>query len=304
VTLSGQIRLADALNHLYVLLPVLDDGKHYWVSTDEVDKLVTAGGDWLAAHPEKALITRRYLAHRGELTREALGRLAEVDDVEPEELDNALEPARELTEPDQPLPLNEQRRGAVLAAVRASGAKRVGDFGCGEGMLVRDLLAERSIEQIVATDVSARALQIAARKLKLERMTDQQRERLQLFQSSVTYRDDRLAGLDAAVLMEVIEHIDSPRLPALERVVFGHAAPTTVIVTTPNVEHNVRYATLPPGQSRHRDHRFEWTRGEFRQWAASVADRFGYAVRYLPVGVDDPEVGPPTQMAIFEKVMA
>ena len=304
VTLSGQIRLADALNHLYVLLPVLDDSKHYWVSTDEVDKLVTAGDDWLAAHPEKALITRRYLAHRGELTREALGRLAEVDDVEPEELDNALEPARELTEPDQPLPLNEQRRGAVLAAVRASGAKRVGDFGCGEGVLVRDLLAERSIEQIVATDVSARALQIAARKLKLERMTDQQRERLQLFQSSVTYRDDRLAGLDAAVLMEVIEHIDPPRLPALERVVFGHAAPTTVIVTTPNVEHNVRYATLPPGQSRHRDHRFEWTRGEFRQWAASVADRFGYAVRYLPVGVDDPEVGPPTQMAIFEKVMA
>lgn len=305
VTLTGEVRLADALNHLYVLLPVLDDAKHYWVSTDEVDKLVTAGGDWLAAHPEKTLITRRYLSHRRELTREALARLAEVDDIEPEALDDALQPARdltELTEPDQPVPLNEQRRGAVLAAVRASGATRVGDLGCGEGVLVRDLLAERGISQVVATDVSVRALQVAARKLKLDRASEQQRERVHLFQSSLTYRDARLAGLDAAVLMEVIEHIDPPRLPAMERVVFGHAAPRTVIVTTPNVEHNVRYETLPPGQSRHRDHRFEWTRAEFRQWAGGVASRFGYTTRFVPIGADDPDVGPPTQMAIFEKV--
>ena len=315
VTLTGVVRLADALNHLYVLLPVLDDAKHYWVSTDEVDKLVNAGSAWLATHPEKTLITRRYLSHRRELTREALGRLAEVDDVEPEELDNALDPARALTEPDQPVPLNDQRRGAVLAAVRASGAKRVGDLGCGEGVLVRDLLAERSIEQVVATDVSARALQIAGRKLKLERVTERQpagdtpagaagRGRLQLFQSSLTYRDARLAGLDAAVLMEVIEHIDPSRLPAVERAVFGHAVPRTVIVTTPNVEHNVRYETLPVGQFRHRDHRFEWTRAEFEQWAGGVATRYGYTTRFLPIGADDPEVGPPTQMAIFEKVTA
>lgn len=302
VTLRGDVRLADALNHLYVLLPVLDDAKHYWVSTAEVDKLVTAGGNWLATHPEKQLITRRYLSHRRELTREALGRLAELDEVEPEELDNALEPARELIEPDQPVPLNDQRRGAVMAAVRACGAKRVGDFGCGEGVLVRDLLAVPGIEQVVATDVSVRALQLAARKLKLERASEQQRERLQLLQSSLTYRDARLVGLDAAVLMEVIEHIDVSRLPAMERAVFGHAAPATVIVTTPNVEHNVRYETLPMGQSRHRDHRFEWSRAQFRAWADGVASRFGYTARFLPIGSDDPEVGPPTQMAIFEKV--
>jgi 3' terminal RNA ribose 2'-O-methyltransferase Hen1 len=227
-----------------------------------------------------------------------------VDDTEPEALDNSLEGARILEEPDQPAPLNQQRRGAVLAAIRAAGARRVGDFGCGEGVLVRDLLAEAAIEQVVATDVSARALQIAARRLKLERMSERQRERLHIFQSSLTYRDDRLAGLDAAVLMEVVEHIDPSRLPAMERVVFGHASPATVIVTTPNVEHNVRYATLPPGMSRHRDHRFEWTRPEFRDWAATVADRHGYRVRFLPVGLDDPEVGPPTQMAIFGKITA
>ena len=302
IRLAGPVRLADALNHLYVLLPVLDDGKHYWVATDEVDKLIRAGGDWLAGHPEKELITRRYLAHQRELTRDALARLAEVDDSEPEDLDNALEGARIVAAPDQPAPLSEQRRGAVLAVIRAAGARRVGDFGCGEGVLVRDLLADPAIEQVVATDVAARALQVAARKLRLERMSETQRNRLRIFQSSLTYRDDRLGGLDAAVLMEVIEHIDPPRLEAMERVVFGHAAPSTVIVTTPNVEHNVRYETLPPGTPRHRDHRFEWTRRQFRDWAGAVADRYGYRARFLPVGTDDPEVGPPTQLAVFDKI--
>jgi len=302
VRLTGTVRLADALNHLYVLLPVLDDGKHYWVSTDEVDKLVRAGGDWLAGHPEKELITRRYLAHQRELTADALARLAEVDDAAPEELDNALEGARSEAEPDQPAPLSEQRRGAVLAAVRAAGARRVGDLGCGEGILVRDLLADHVIERVVATDVSARALRIAARRLRLDAMNGSARERLEIFQSSLTYRDDRLAGLDAAVLMEVIEHIDPPRLAALERVVFGHAAPSTVIVTTPNVEYNVRYEALPAGTPRHRDHRFEWTRAQFREWAGPVAERYGYRVRFLPVGGDDPEVGPPTQMAVFDTI--
>jgi 3' terminal RNA ribose 2'-O-methyltransferase Hen1 len=299
--LIGDVRLADALNHLYVLLPVLDNAKHYWVSTDEIDKLIRAGGDWLAAHPEKAFITRRYLAHRNELTTAALARLAEVDDTEPEEIDNALDAPMVTETPDRPVPLAEQRRGVVLAAIRSLGAHSVGDFGCGEGVLVRDLLAEKSVERIVATDVSARALQIAARKLRLERMPEFQRARLEIFQSSLTYRDDRLKGLDAAVLMEVIEHVDSPRLNALERTVFGSAAPRAVIVTTPNREYNVRFEFLPPGAMRHRDHRFEWTRREFHVWADRVATTYGYSVRYLPVGTDDPEVGPPTQLALFTK---
>jgi len=183
--------------------------------------------------------------------------------------------------------------------LRAAGARTVGDFGCGDGVLTRDLLAERGVELVVAVDVSARALQLTGRRLRLERMTEQQRGRIRIFQSALTYRDDRLAGLDAAVLMEVVEHVDTPRLEALERAVFGHATPGTVIVTTPNVEYNVRFETLPPGTMRHRDHRFEWTRGEFRAWAGGVAAAHGYRVNYLPVGADDPEVGPPTQMAVF-----
>ncbi|MGH8860020.1 MAG: 3' terminal RNA ribose 2'-O-methyltransferase Hen1 [Jatrophihabitantaceae bacterium] len=303
VRLTGALRLADALNHLYVLLPVLDDAKHYWVSNDEVDKLIRAGGGWLATHPEKALITRRYLSHRRELTQSAMARLAEVDDAEAEQFDNAVEGALVLDTPDRPVPLAEQRRGAVLAAVRAAGARTVADLGCGEGVLARDLLADRGIERVVAVDVSARALQIAARKLRLDAMSEQQRARVQIFQSALTYRDDRLAGLDAAVLMEVVEHVDPPRLDALERTVFGYAAPATVIVTTPNVEHNVRFETLPAGVLRHRDHRFEWTRSQFRAWAATVATGYGYTVRHLPVGVDDAEVGSPTQLAIFSRVV-
>ena len=213
-----------------MLLPVLDDAKHYWVSTEEVDKLIRAGGGWLAGHPEKELITRRYLSHQKKLTRSALARLAEADDTEPDQLDNAV--PEETT--DKPLAV--QRREAILAVLREAGARRVGDLGCGAGALTRDLLRDTSFDHVVATDVSARALQLAARHLNLERMPDKQRERLTIFQSSLTYRDDRLAGLDAAVLMEVIEHLDPDRIPALERVVFGAAAPATVVVTTPNAE--------------------------------------------------------------------
>jgi 3' terminal RNA ribose 2'-O-methyltransferase Hen1 len=304
VRLTGRARLADALNQLYVLLPALDDAKHYWVSTDEVDKLVRAGAGWLAGHPERELISRRYLSHRRELTRAALARLAEVDDADPAELDNAVEPGAALAAQDgiqPPVPLSQQRRGAVLAVLRAAGARRIGDLGCGDGALTGDLLADPATAEVVAVDVSVRALQLAARRLRLAGMSEPQRQRVRIFQSSLTYRDDRLAGLDAAVLMEVIEHIDPPRLPALERTVFGYAAPAVVVVTTPNAEYNVRFATLAAGAARHRDHRFEWTRDEFRDWAGRVAGSFGYQVRFLPVGTDDPEVGPPTQLAVFQR---
>jgi 3' terminal RNA ribose 2'-O-methyltransferase Hen1 len=297
--LTGELRLADALNHLYVLLPVLDDAKHYWISPEEVDKLIRAGGDWLAAHPARDLIARRYLSHQRRLTRSALARLAEADDTEPDELDNAV-----TDDEDTRKPLAVQRREAILAILRELGAKRVGDLGCGSGVLTKALLAEQHLGQVVAVDVSARALQLAARNLNLDRMPDPQRERLTIFQSALTYRDDRLAGLDAAVLMEVIEHVDPERLPALERVVFGFAAPAAVLVTTPNAEYNPYFATLAEGAKRHPDHRFEWTRAEFRAWAENAAGNHGYQVRFLPVGPEHPDAGPPTQLAVFTRQAA
>ncbi len=245
--LSGRLRLADALNHLYVLLPVLDDSKHYW--PDQVPG------------PQPGL----------------------------------ADPA------DTPIPLAEQRRGAVLAVLRSLGVSRVADVGCGEGALTAALIDDPAFAEVIAADVASRALEVTERRLRLDRMPARKRERLRLIQSSLTYRDRRLAGLDALVLMEVIEHIDLPRLAALERNVFGDAAPEHVVVTTPNSEYNVKFTSLAPGQPRHRDHRFEWSRAEFAAWAARVAAQRGYDVRFLPVGAEDPQLGPPTQMAVFSR---
>jgi len=299
---SGALTLAQALRHLYVLLPVLDDAKHYWVSEDEVDKLLRAGEGWLSEHPEQKLITSRYLSRRWSLTRQAmerleLVRLAEADDSEVEEIDNAVE--AETEEEAKPTPLAVQRRDAIITALQASGAARVLDLGCGQGQLVQALLKDPRFTEIVGVDVSVRALTIASRRLKLDRMGERQASRVKLVQGSLAYTDKRLKGYDAAVLSEVIEHLDLPRLPALEYAVFGAARPRTVLVTTPNVEYNVRWESLPAGHVRHGDHRFEWTREEFRAWAAAVAERHGYEVEFVPVGPDDPEVGPPTQMAVF-----
>ncbi|MBH1938512.1 3' terminal RNA ribose 2'-O-methyltransferase Hen1 [Streptomyces sp. AV19] len=304
LTLEGELRVADALRHLYVLLPVLDDAKHYWVAPDEVDKLLRSGEGWLEEHPEQKLITSRYLARRWSLTRDALerlalARLAEADGAEPEELDNAVDESVDTEE--KPVPLAVQRREAVLGALRAAGAARVLDLGCGQGQLVGALLKDARFTEIVGLDVSARALKEAARRLRLDRLSERQSARVRLVQGSLVYTDRRLAGYDAAVLSEVVEHLDLPRLPALEHAVFGAARPPTVVVTTPNVEYNVRWETLPAGHARHADHRFEWTRREFRAWADGVAARHGYAVEFLPVGPDDPEVGPPTQMAVFHR---
>ncbi|MFD5341422.1 3' terminal RNA ribose 2'-O-methyltransferase Hen1 [Streptomyces hawaiiensis] len=299
---ADTLTLAEALRHLYVLLPVLDDAKHYWVAPDEVDKLLRAGEGWLPGHPEQRLITSRYLSRRWSLTRQAterleLVRLAETDDSEVEEIDNAVGAETEAEE--KPTPLAVRRREAIVTALRQSKAARVLDLGCGQGQLVQTLLKDPAFTEIVGVDVSMRALTIASRRLKLDRMGERQASRVELFQGSLAYTDVRLKGYDAAVLSEVIEHLDLPRLPALEYAVFGSARPRTVLVTTPNVEYNVRWESLPAGHVRHGDHRFEWTRAQFRAWAESVAERHGYGVEFVPVGPDDPEVGPPTQMAVF-----
>ena len=306
LVLEGELRLADALRHLYVLLPVLDDAKHYWVSPDEVDKLLRFGEGWLPQHPEQKLITSRYLSRRWSLTRQAmerleLARLADADDIEVESIDNAVEPEVPEEVEERPAPLAVQRREAILARLRAAGAARVLDLGCGQGQLVGALLKEARFTEVVGVDVSVRALDMAARKLHLDRMGERQASRVRLIQGSLTYTDARLKGYDAAVLSEVVEHLDLPRLPALEYAVFGSARPQTVVVTTPNVEYNVRWETLPAGHVRHADHRFEWTRAQFADWARAVAERYGYETEFVAVGPDDPEVGPPTQMAVFTR---
>jgi 3' terminal RNA ribose 2'-O-methyltransferase Hen1 len=299
VELSAEVRLQDLLTHVYVLVPVLDNEKHYWVGDDEVEKLLRHGGSWLAAHPEREQIAKRYLKYRRDLARDALARLVDEETPEPDVTAAFHDQQEEAVE--RSLNLNEQRLSAVLAALRSANAKRVVDLGCGEGKLLRVLLEDRTFDEIVGVDVSHRTLQIAQDRLRLDRMPTRQRDRLKLIQGSLMYRDKRLAGFDAAAVIEVIEHLDQPRLAAFERVLFEFAKPATVVMTTPNVEYNVRFETLPAGVFRHKDHRFEWTRAQFGEWSQGIADRYGYSVRFLPVGPEDSAVGAPTQMAIFGK---
>jgi 3' terminal RNA ribose 2'-O-methyltransferase Hen1 len=300
VHLRGNVRLRDLLTHLYVLIPVLDAQKHYWVSRAEVDKLLERGEGWLPSHPARELIVNRYLLYQRPLARAALEQLlAEEEPTVDAETETR---AAEEEAVEEPLRLHEQRHGAVVAALRASGSRRIVDLGCGSGKLLRALLDEPAFQRIAGVDISYAALEIAQRRLRLDRLPPRQRERLELFQTALTYRDRRLAGFDAAAAVEVIEHLDEPRLRSFERVVFGEAKPGTVVVTTPNREYNARFEGLPAGRFRHRDHRFEWTRAEFEAWAGRVAAEHGYAVRFLPVGPEDPELGAPTQMAVFETV--
>ncbi|MBV8517412.1 MAG: 3' terminal RNA ribose 2'-O-methyltransferase Hen1 [Acidobacteria bacterium] len=301
VTLRANVTVRDALSHLYVCIPVLDAEKHYWVGDDEVDKLLRHGAGWLAAHPHRNAIARRYLKHKKALVRDAVQRLVQQDMEEEDEQQEAKAAEEETIE--KKVSLNERRMTRVLEALREHGATSVIDLGCGEGRLLRSLMQERAFTKVGGMDVSTRALEIAREKLRVDTMPERQRAKLALFQGSLVYRDKRLREYDAATAVEVIEHLDPLRLSAFERVVFGETQPRLMIVTTPNVEYNVRFESLPAGRLRHRDHRFEWTRAEFRAWAARVATTYGYACEWLPIGDEDADVGPPTQMAVFTRTV-
>ena len=303
VAVSKDTTLSELLTHLYVLVPVFDNQKHYFVGDDETEKLLARGGDWLANHPEKEEIARRYLKHRPSLYREALARL--VREEQPAEARDEKAPGDRAEEVlERPLSLHEQRIGAVLAALRSSGARRVLDLGCGEGKLLRELLKDKQFEEVVGMDVAIRSLETARDRLHLDRLPERQAARIKLIHGSLTYRDRRLEGFDAAAVVEVVEHLDPPRLAAFERAVFEFARPGMVVLTTPNREYNVTWEDVGAERLRHPDHRFEWTRREFQDWSEGIADRFGYAVRFLPVGPVDEALGAPTQMAVFQRAEA
>ena len=294
LTIKGNVRLRDLLKHIYVLIPVFDRQKHYWVGEDEVEKLLRMGEDWLAEHPERAFITDRYLNRRRLLVNMAFERLAAAD-VEAGELPQEETPEK----PEKKLSLNTQRLGSVVAALKNCGAKSVIDIGCGEGNLLNLLVRERQFSRISGVDVSHVALERANKKLKLENAGDSMKERIKLFQGSLTYRDTRFEGYDAACVIEVIEHLDIPRLAAFKRVLFEYARPRTVVLTTPNRDYNVKYDNIFDGGLRHRDHRFEWTRNEFRGWATEVAEKHGYTVQFSEIGDTDAVLGAPTNMGVF-----
>lgn len=312
VTIRGEVRLCDLLNQIYVLIPVFDRKKHYWMAEDEVNKLIKHGGDWLKTHPERNLIMTRYFNRKSRFFSMALKRL--MEDVESEDItaDKEVEDIIEtngkehIIEPEDKacekhISLNQQRLDAIVAVLKDANVTSVIDLGCGEGKLLALLMKDKSFKRLAGTDVSLSSLQRAKDKLKLGKLPEEQEERLQLFQSSLTYRDKRFEGYDAGCIVEVVEHLDASRLKAFERVVFEFARPNMVIITTPNREYNNRYKNLINDGMRHSDHRFEWTRAEFLTWAKEVAKMFGYTVEFMEIGEYDDEYGMPTQMGVFRK---
>ncbi|MCL2774169.1 MAG: 3' terminal RNA ribose 2'-O-methyltransferase Hen1 [Oscillospiraceae bacterium] len=303
LTIRGKVRLRDLLKHVYVLIPVFDRQKHYWVGTDEVEKLLRLGEDWLPNHPEKAYITGRYLNRRKSLVNIAFERLSAANAVDGEIIPPEIpetDDTEKTAKSEKKLNLNSQRLESVIAALKNCGAKSVIDIGCGEGNLLNLLMKDNQFTRITGVDVSHTALERASEKLKLYRANEHIRERIQIFQGSLTYKDSRFAGYDAACVVEVIEHLDISRLAAFERVLFEFAKPPIVIITTPNKEYNANYKFLDEDDLRHGDHRFEWTRAKFKDWANKTAEKFGYNAQFSEIGEVDEKYGAPTQMGVLK----
>ncbi|ABX05623.1 MAG TPA: 3' terminal RNA ribose 2'-O-methyltransferase Hen1 [Herpetosiphon sp.] len=294
--LTANLTVKQLLTHIYVLIPVLDNAKHYWIGNDEVSKLLRKGDGWLAQHPECELITTRYLRYQKSLTSAALEHLLQA--VAPETTTQTELDQEQVSEPTERQSLHTQRHNVIVQRLKASGAQRILDLGCGEGKLLRELLKESQFSAVVGMDLSTRALAILQQRI--ERLPERQRQRLSLLHGSLLYRDARLKGFDAAAIVEVLEHLELGHLAAFERTVFGFARPKLVLVTTPNREYNQLFPSLPADQLRHRHHRFEWTRAEFAVWAERVAASYNYRVSIEPLGPEDPNHGAPSQLGVFE----
>jgi 3' terminal RNA ribose 2'-O-methyltransferase Hen1 len=289
LTLSKTTTLKTFLSQLYVLMMILDTDRHYWVSQNDIEVLQRRGEGWLDTHPEKEWITRRFLKNIRTLANQAL--------LQTHPTENTVVSER----PERKANLHQERLERAAQLLKSSGATRVLDMGCGEGKLLRLLLKEGQFKKIVGMDVAFAELQKAQENLYLDEASPALRERLSLFQGSVTYKDARIMGFDALALVEVIEHLDSERLPTLERVIFGYANPKTVVLSTPNAEYNAVFERLATDTFRHTDHRFEWTRQEFADWCARVCAQFSYRVKIHPVGPETSEYGAPSQIAVFAK---
>lgn len=271
------------LNHLYVLIPLFDGNKHYYIDDSEVEKLLSHGGEWLKKHPYREAIVRDSFKNIRSITEMALTRLSD------DEAENKTPKFKRL---------DTARHDTVIQAVLDSNAKTVLDLGCGEGKYVVRLAEEPQIVHITGADVAVKIL--GAANARVEKLPPFQRDKVDFIQASALCRDRRFEGYNCCLLIEVIEHIDVERLPVLERVVFEYARPKTVVVTTPNAKYNSNYKFLPDGEMRHADHRFEWNREEFSKWCDRICEKYGYKVNITGIGNEDERLGAPTQMGVFE----
>lgn len=192
--------------------------------------------------------------------------------------------------------LHEARLDRVCALLRETGARRVLDLGCGSGSLLYRLLAEPQFEQVVGVEQSG--LSLAECRRMLAPHLSGERPRLTLINASYADKNRALIGFEAAAMVETIEHVYPRDLSKVELAVFGQYRPAQLLMTTPNYEYNPLF-DLAPGEFREEDHKFEWTRAKFQQWARGVAKRNDYRVRFGGIGDMHPDFGQPTQTALF-----
>jgi 3' terminal RNA ribose 2'-O-methyltransferase Hen1 len=287
LNLKANKQISVVLKQLYVLLPVLDDSKHYWIEMTEKDRLLKMGEGWLASHPLVEVITKRALKHLGSLSSEALNQLGHIEPLLMKKASN--EESLEKT-----VGINDLRMQRVLEILEQENVNSVIDCGCGEGKLIEKLLGETRIPLIKGFDVGLESLEAAKRRID----HGSKEARVQLIHGSLVYLDDRLLGSEAIVLMEVIEHIDPSRLETMEKNIFGFVGSPLVVVTTPNFEYNQKFAIRG---FRHPDHRFEWTRSQFSNWCQGIGSRFKYSFDIQFVGAEDQALGSPTQIGVFKK---
>lgn len=298
LALKGHVRLAELLRHLYVLIPVFDRQKHYFISESEIDKLLLHGTGWLENHPARERIVRRYFARVQSYADIATQRL--LKEGIREDIKGQQEEDRACAG-DAFMPLDNIRLEAVCQEVIRCKASSVIDLGCGEGKLLELLIPIRELRKLCGMDVSKEALEKAGKRLLHKNYHVQERSRVELFQGSLMYKDSRICEFDAACVVEVIEHIAPEKRMIFEQVLFRNAAPSTVILTTPNREYNERYSGISRGMLRHVDHRFEWTREEFAVWTARICEQYGYEAEIKGIGEIDDRYGFPTQMGVFTK---
>ncbi|MCC5884498.1 MAG: methyltransferase domain-containing protein [Halomonas sp.] len=193
--------------------------------------------------------------------------------------------------------LHQERLQQVAALLRGSGARRVLDLGCGSGGLLQYLLRDPQFEQVVGLELSGELL--AQAKMRLEKLPGSEHGRLALICGSYAEPRPTLAGFCAAAMVETVEHVPPGKLSQVERAVFGVLRPGRLVLTTPNHDYNPLFG-LARGEFRDPDHRFEWTRDRFRDWARGVASRNGYRVSLSGMGEWHPDLGQPSHLAVFE----
>ena len=289
-TRSDRWTLGETLRQIRVLLPAIDGRHHHYVNDEDVAHLLRHGEGWLDSHPQGTWISRRYLARKRSLAEQAVRALEARNESEDEPPWTG--PTRES--------LQRARIDRVTERLVESGARIVADLGCGEGALVRELAKEPAISKVVGIDISANRIEQAKRRL-ARQLGPSETDKTSLLTGAIGVQDARWSDCDAAALVETIEHIDVERLDMVERNVFGREHLRCIIVTTPNREYNHHYG-LEEGQKRHRDHRFEWSREEMREWAQGICQRYGLEASHEGIGEHHPDDGWPTQMAVFTRI--